>query len=40
MAGYIGQMEAFDVASEDWPTYIERMEWYLEVNEILSEKNM
>lgn len=40
MAGYIGQLEALDMAGEDQPTYIARLEQHLESNEIPPEKNM
>eukprot|EP00079_Xenopus_tropicalis_P035744 XP_017949515.1 PREDICTED: uncharacterized protein K02A2.6-like [Xenopus tropicalis] len=40
MAGHIGKIEAFDSTVEDWATYIERLEQYLEVNDIPPEKHV
>lgn len=33
-------IHAFDRAVEDWPTYVERLQQYLEVNKILPEKHV
>ncbi len=40
MAGYIGKIDAFDNATEDWTLYCERIEQYFKANDIDDEKRV
>ncbi|XP_029115138.1 uncharacterized protein K02A2.6-like [Scleropages formosus] len=40
MAGYIGQIDAFDSATDDWPMYCERIEQYFKANGIADDKRV
>ena len=39
MAASIGKIEEFDSATEDWRSYLERLEHYLGANQIKEEVN-
>ena len=34
MSGTLGRVEEFDGSKDDWPQYIERMEYFFEANNI------
>ena len=38
MAYYIGRLDAFDSSTEDWNTYIERLEQFFAANEVEEDK--
>uniref|UniRef100_A0A8C9TFI9 ribonuclease H n=1 Tax=Scleropages formosus TaxID=113540 RepID=A0A8C9TFI9_SCLFO len=40
MAGYIGRIDAFDSATDDWPMYCERIEQYFKANGIADDKRV
>lgn len=40
MSGNIGKINEFDSFSEDWATYIERVEHYCVANDIAEEKKV
>ncbi len=39
MAGLLGKIEQYDPEEEDWPEYIERLEYFFKANGIVGEDN-
>ena len=37
MAALLGRIDQFDPGQEEWPQYVERLEQFLEANEITGE---
>lgn len=37
---FVGKIEAFDSTTEDWETYIERVELYFTANDVEEEKKV